>query len=274
MKLLDLKNNIYDSTFLKSMQLCERKTYYRWIQGIEPDSPKTALVFGAAMHEALAVWHDPKPCELEQRKAIAIKAMLDEMKDIEPDELRTKEKALSVFTAYVAKYPTEQFEVLKVEIPFSLEMSTGMFAGRIDATVRWMKRIYVLDHKTTRALGKTFFSSFRPDVQFDGYTYAVRELYGDCAGALINALQVAKTKDNQERYISDRVERDFERFIDTFERKTKRTQYLLNKPMSEWEMNTTSCSHWGECEYRDICLYGERAIDKRFRQVETTREDK
>jgi len=181
---------------------------------------------------------------------------------------------LEVFTAYIAKYPTEQFKVLKVEIPFSLDMGVGIFAGRIDMTIEWMKRIYVLDHKTTRALGKTFFQSFRPDIQFDGYCYAVKEMYGDCAGALINALQVAKTKNNLERYISDRVDRDFDRFVDMFTRKAKRTQYLLDKPMEEWEMNSTACSHWGECEYRDICLYGERAIDGRYRDVNVIREDK
>ena len=274
MKLLDLKANVYDSSFLKSMQLCERKTYYRWVQGIEPDRPKTALVFGSAMHEALAIWHDPQPCETEKRKGNAIKAMLDTMLNIEPDDLRTKEKALTVFTAYVAKYPTEQFKVLKVEIPFSLDIDGSIFAGRIDATIEWMKRIYVLDHKTTRALGKTFFSSFRPDVQFDGYCYAVKELYGDCAGALINALQVAKTKDNQERYISDRVESDYERFITIFGQITRRVQILLTRPMIDWTMNTTACAHWGECEYRDVCLYGEKAIDGRFREVDTVREDK
>ncbi len=91
-----------------------------------------------------------------------------------------------------------------------------VYIGRRDRVVDWQGAIYVMEHKTMSQLGYTTFNRFKPNLQVDGYIYATRQKYPTCHGCVVDAILVAKTKEDYARKIETRTDEEIAQFPTVF----------------------------------------------------------
>ncbi len=259
-KLFSLGERIYDATALQTYLRCPKAFEYRWVRGIVPKKESEALLFGATFHKALTVWYTSH--NLSQAKKV-----FEELPKFMEDELRTRDRGKALMEAYVKRWGDEPFKVRDIEVSFHLGMPGGsVFAGRMDMIVEWDGNVYVIDHKTGRSLGLSFFNSLRPHLQFDGYSYACKELVGECRGVIVNGIQICKSKIAFERKVSARSEEEMGVFAENFtlivqdvERDILRKKFIRN---------TASCGLYGGCPYKELCVYGDDKLSGNFKVID------
>jgi len=253
---------ILDYTTLSDFLTCRKKYYWRHQRQLAPIEKPAAPTFGHACHTAWAVYYRGGSVE------DALKAFEDEYKDFEVPEgdKRTMELGLKVLKDYFKRYAHNPFKVIDVEVSHKVEISDALtYAARIDTIIDWGGRIYVMEHKTTSALGARFFDQFKLCHQVDGYVFACEDKYGKCDGVLIDACLVAKTKFNCLRDIVGRDEGHSERFREELQEIARNIEWA-NKHKS-YIQNKGACDYYGQCIYKDLCRYGEKAIGSRYQEA-------
>lgn len=282
------RTKLYDNTRLSAHRNCNRLYYWRHVRNFTPDTTASPLVFGSAWHSAMDfVWAEMK----NERDNIALRdgamtewarTWTDEGFPLDPNQeemenlkARNPDTAYAMLTEYIPRRRPfiEQVEVLSVEQSFAVPLNPndpGMFyVGRIDKTVDWEGRVWVVDHKTTTSYKKdgyftnAFIDGFSPDSQIDGYLHATHMTYGDKAkGCMIDAALVHRSV--HEGFMFIPVDRDvrqlnawlWEALYETTLIETNREHLPLAKDndiMPAFPKNTTYCSNWGGCRYLDLC---------------------
>lgn len=264
-----MEQRMFDSSAISDYQGCPKLFYYAWIRRLVTKEEKPALFFGRVFHDVLRTWYATNDAEK------AIKEFSQLPSNI-ADDHRTKEWGEAVFKQYIERYKTEQGRTLYLEKKFIVEIGDKLYAGRIDRIEEWNKpNVYVDDHKTTKSLGLSFFNSYRPNTQIDGYCYACREVVGRCDGAIINGISLAKNpKERFQRFPSSRSNAEMDNFKKTFTGWTDEIERSRDK--KEWKMNTGYCTRWGKCRFWSLCVYGddERRIEQEFKVEEVKYECK
>lgn len=276
----DPSKRIYDYTAISQWLLCQRRWYWYGIRNLVPDVPAAAPHFGQAIHAGIAEWFDGH----DQDRALA--KFLEAMQGSPPDLLRTPAKGELIIKGYAKQWPQEPFKVLENEAMFQVPMPDGStYVGRRDRVIEWDGRILVMELKTTSGgIGAHYFKQFSPNLQIDGYCYAVAKKYGKCDGALVDAVQVCKTKEGYAREIHDRTPED----LKAFERRYMRivadieaTGHMHQERLDPDEdppthaftveervahgkdlylQNQMMCTYYGECPYRKLCLYNNEGL--------------
>lgn len=246
----NLSDKLYCSSFLSDFMGCPRYAENRWIKGWVPKTTKPSLLFGEVFHGALKVWYETgdKEKALEEFNKLPITIS---------DDHRTPDFGRAIFKQYVAKYKQEPWKSLYLETEFRVDIQETdiLYGGTIDQIVEWNNQIYVVDHKTTRSLGLSFFDGYRPHPQTDGYCMACREICGKCAGVIVNGISVAKQpKERFQRFTSGRSDYELDEFRRTFISHVDEFERCLEK--KEFPKRTTYCNRWGKCMYWDVCVYG------------------
>ncbi len=256
----------FDYTSLSTFLRCRKRYYWRMVRDIVSKAPQTAPEFGKAIHKALDVWHrlhDPVQ---------TIAAFNTNFVENPQDEKRTLRVGEKLLTLYMEKYAHEGFTILATELPFSISIKDKGFnlIGRIDKIINWDGAIYVLDHKTTSRLGYEFFYKIKPNMQFDGYIWAARQLgYPTCSGIVLDALLVAKGLLTPAqlakltplgRDVSTRTDKELDDYI-------KKICLIVEDiracyASGVWYENTESCCDFISCPYRVICKEEETLHDK------------
>jgi hypothetical protein len=282
------ETNVLDASTLNDYQHCARRYYWRHVRGWSKTMPALALHFGTALHEGMDVaytWLMDNPAKafpadiIEAAKARA-KAVYSSKVDpdlLVTEELRTEGKLDTMFSAYFSKYPRETFRVLAVERPFALGVTaTGYttadwdgltatdnrlfsWVGKMDLLTDWDYGIMPVDHKTTTMMGANFDKQWSPNVQMAGYIQAAELLYPGrrIAGAIINALQVAKTRATQDRVVTTRRPDQLEQHHTSL---LGWTNLIRNDTI--YPQNTTSCTAYGECPFLELCLRHPNAVNE------------
>lgn len=256
-KLVDLPNKIYDASTISDFLRCPRYGYYRHIKRIIPIADEAPLRFGAIFHQALDAWH-AKEGTPEVKLANAVKICESVPRNLD-DDARTPETATRIIKEYAAHYAKEPWELLDSECEFTIDMGQDrMYVGRIDKNIKWNSGfIYVLDHKTTKILGSSFFSQFRPSVQMTGYAYACRELFGSCSGIVIDAISLAtKPKDRFLRDISPRLPQEYTSWEKNFHLWCAGIEGYISR--DEYPCHYNLCNmYFHDCCYKQLCTFGE-----------------
>lgn len=271
-----------DNFALTNFQTCPAKYDLRINQGWQTRRRSSALGFGGAIHEGLAVWY--KTGDLAQ----ALTAIVDKWDDtVSVDDYRTKEKCIQVMIEYSKNYPSETFKVVgmetghpMIEVPFVLD--TGMYldwceeckgelgtinqnecsncgkvhesieyGGIFDGLIDFNGQIYVLEHKSTSMLGQYYFQQFKPNNQVTGYIWAAEQLSGrQVNGALINALGVYKVgKTKFERSLTARHPQEL---VDWKNNVRLVCNQIKAAERNGFSLSTGACTLYGKCEYHDV----------------------
>jgi len=266
---VDFKKRMYSSSSISDVMGCPRLFYYNWVRNLEEKEESPPLVFGSVFHEVLKCWYKTNSQDE------AIKLFKDIPSNIQ-DDFHTREFGEAIFKKYVMKYKVEPYKVLYLEKQFIVEIGERLYAGTVDEIAEWNGFTYIVDHKTTKSLGLSFFEGFRPNPQIDGYCFACREVCGSCAGAIINGVSKAKNpKDRFQRYTSSRTDREMDNWRTVFTDWTDIIEVYLKTEV--WPMNTSYCYKWFKrCKYWALCVYGDdqRLVDAKFKVREVESDDK
>jgi len=266
-----------DSSKMKCYLECPRKFYWRYVRHLVPQKDETPLTFGSAIHEALYTWYDMQLDGYSKEEAMeeALHRFHSNWTDQPYDDKRTHEKGDKLLKGYFKKYPEEPFTFLTPpETAFKIKFYDYFLIGRFDGVINHNGMVMPLDHKTSTRMGNYYFNRFRPDLQMTKYCWVARKiaqklgLNEEIHGAYINVLYFTKTKMNYVRQIVSREQWE----IDQFTRIALHIMDEINAKsvdrMEDWFPNWTSCTKWGSCTYRDLCIDNEpeRLIDFMFEE--------
>jgi len=276
----DLSKRLYDYSLLNDFEKCERRGYWGAVRNVLSSAPSPAMHFGSAVHMGIDAWR-----QSSKQDDAALAAYGDAMAGMPDDARRTFEHGRRLLQGYFTRYREEPFKVLAGEVCFKVPMPDGSFlAGRIDGVVEWGEYIYVLETKTTSSLGAGFMQGFKPNLQIDIYSYAVKRAFGRCGGALVDAISTAKLKGGTDegylRDITDRTPEDlaaFERYyrhaVGRLEgrlhdyRFAQETDPATAEPIAReaFEQRFAACFYYGACPYVKLCLYRAEPDESEFR---------
>lgn len=279
-----LVDRTFDNSMLQDAQVCKRKFYWRYVRQLVTRRTSSALAFGGAIHEGLAMYYDPElrplAAEKEERGEKGWEALewaatqafhneLNERESWAPEDepYRTAGYGEEILKLYFEQYPIqhEAFEVIQKEINFVIDLPYAdniNWGGVIDLIIKGGYGVDILDHKTSKDLGTTFFDQFLPSMQMPGYVHAARELVGECAGAWVNVLQTAKKKREfaRQRFEYSDVQ------LDTIMEQAgiQAAELMISVDIADEAATSAGrmfpasydmCTKfYGECPYRPLCL--------------------
>lgn len=272
---------LIDNTSLEHFTTCARNAEYYLLRNRELNVGRSALVFGGTLHECLEMYYRNPGKELEFYLKNA-EPIIQEMPEPEdPKDFRTRARAFDAFLSYCTSAIGDDFVVLNdeasepyieryFELPLGDVEFNSTFNGKFfeKISVRWTGRIdliiqegdtpWVLDHKTTRIVGDSFFGNFYNSQQTIGYTWAASQLLKtQVAGLFLNALAirpVTKTGVPFELcrqkfpYQPSRVEEW------VFNTLTLVSDFLSHLDRGFFPMETQWCvGKYGKCQFFDVC---------------------
>lgn len=208
-----------DSTMLSTFDSCPQKFLMEFVLRRVPIGRSIHLHAGGCMASAFeTIRHNfyANKLPLEECFAIAFKAFTIQWGDMETPQGEYKDftNCWAAVEAYFAEYPpdTDYFQPLikndgspAVEFKFAIPMNikhpdTGdpiLYSGRADMLVAPndnLNHIYVMDEKTTKAMGAKWGEQWDMRGQFYGYTFAARKMGYNCVGALVRGIAIQQTQ--------------------------------------------------------------------------------
>lgn len=149
--------------------------------------------------------------------------------------------------------------------------------GTIDVIFRNLITGHILpgDHKTTAALGDQFYKRVKPNHQYTAYILLCREALGlDVSDFMVNGIQVAKTKCEFARQITDRNEDDIRELKNAILEAVERV--MKAKDAGVFPMNSNACTNYGACNFLEVCSAPSKLRDGilRVKYSEVLKQDK
>ena len=187
---------------------CPLRFFYRVDLGLErrdAGMESHHLVYGAAMHAALAHLYQNKYFDACIDPAALLREAQDEFLAAYPTQLdpldraKTRENGVKALEFYATHYAFEdlKWKVLQVE---QVDYDADDWQLHLDLVVESERgEVYGVDHKIvggkdSRYLPETFWRRYEIDSQVTQYTDQIRKKYGRCDGFYINAIAMRSLK--------------------------------------------------------------------------------
>lgn len=265
-----------------------RKAYYCLDRGYRLENESDATALGSAIHKALEYWYCLpfeqrllKPNHEALAKTFGFNSPASEPYDegalealrqfqisavslmaLPEGDKRHPSNGLKILTSYFKHYASDRLRVVRdsqgpiIERKVSFRLTdTIEYFGTIDCVLEDADtgQILVCDHKTTAQLGVNFFNRLNPNHQYTGYVLAANKALNISAkGFLVNGIQIAKTKTEFARQITERGPEDFKELEEATVKAIN--DYSLALKTGVWPMSTPGpCAEYGGCTYLDIC---------------------
>lgn len=261
---------------------CPREAYYYKCLERESNDVFLGRRYGRFLHKYMMEPHYHPAIE---NATDVLNANFEEFAKIAPeDDYRTLDYTQKLYALYRETYEHEPFDVLTVggkpaiELPFAIHICDidypdhgrvpVIYTGRIDLIGRRHSdgEYFVLDHKSSKIGGSTFWEQWRNSTQLFGYCYAAQQLAGlFITSYTVNALFVrppSRTGKMHEllRQSYGIGDDDASRLaaynawhsnlIDHI------TQLEWSINQNNWPMCTNACvRRYGVCEYLDTCRF-------------------
>lgn len=269
---------------------CLRKVQYSLVRNLKSDTESPATLFGSAIHKALEHWYS-LPIEkraltmAEAKEADVLVFDSDTIRDgalesircfiqrgadlrsLDDADKRSLQNGVKILKAYFKQYADDGLEIVKDanggnlierDVEFRMYDDENVcinYFGTVDAVLRNANtgQLMVVDHKTTAALGKEFYNRIKPNHQYTGYIMGMRKVYGiDTNLFMVNAIQVAKTKCEFARQVTERTEEDFNELRGAVVHAVR--TFLSARETNFWPQHAPHpCSNYGGCQFLDIC---------------------
>lgn len=265
--------------FLQDFRRCETYFYWKYPRALEPKTKAPALIFGTAVHLALAEWYTSmKQGEgFDQRLSKAMLVFRDAMES-EREQYFDEQKygddlvrGQILLQSYAVEYPNETWEVLAVEEPLEYVFPNGdVFTGRVDLVVKANDRIYIVDHKTTGWSMTSLSRYLQVSDQATGYIWlwnVSKPL--PVHGIIFNILRQYKTSNEFRQVLVMKTDEDIERFKRESAKTLNQIAEAVSDPNTVWVHNTNSCFLYNRaCPFIELCFgsaYAENLIGTQFK---------
>lgn len=270
-----------DNTALDAYMSCARKFYYSMVRNRRGGGPLSpALNYGTTWHAMLEAHYKTGGDE-----QAVVNAAVAAWKPIEnPEDHRTLQRAITEYSKYLERWGSHEEEqhgwgrtvgfpeepIVEIPAVFSWPGAHHPYTGKIDRIFELNGLYYVEDHKTTSALGATYFRQFDPSNQMMGYAWLAQLLTGKpIAGVRINAHAVLKASSKFERqtimFSPDRLQ-EWSENLEVWTRKIEesyKTLATVDDPEngaperslnSAFPHNFNACAgKYGQCAYTSVC---------------------
>lgn len=251
--------------FIADFLQCQQKFFWNYIQGLIPEHKSKHLLFGDAIHEALAFHYKNSNrgnyVYANQRVQETIEKFEEVMEKNspmykEPDTfVKDRERGIVLLLNYFNHYKNDYFGLykpVKVEELVERRLPSGMIlTGTIDL-VPGIEPYHIVDHKTTGWSISKLCQSFQTSQQATAYL----GLYPQAEFVIFNILYQNQGVTNFHREIIYRTKKDIERYL-------KQADILLcqiaEKSVRDtdpdlWHRNDRACMDFNnKCEYFDLC---------------------
>ena len=148
----ELRETLGGGSFLKKFHQCERSFYYRYIEGLMPESSSEALIFGSALHEAAAKYWDGKDlngCTLHGLEVIDELTVNYEKN--KTDLLHLKLSLVFPELFEVLEELKKEYDHIEHEATYHLRLENGDISIKPDIVLRnkHTGELEIFDYKTT-----------------------------------------------------------------------------------------------------------------------------
>jgi hypothetical protein len=261
----------WDATSLTLLKECPRKYYLKMIEGWRSKGSSMHLVFGSEVATALEHYHlnIASGQTHDEAEISVVHDCLVSTKDWETgDSKKNRDTLIRTIVWYLETYKNDPAEVVMlkngkpaVEMSFRFEIDhyptsasePYVLCGHMDKLVNFDGTLFVMDQKTTGStIGSYYFDRYNPDNQMSLYTLASQIVFQmPFAGVIIDGIQIAVGFTAFARGITTRSKAQLDEWLnDTKFWIDMAERYALR---DHWPMNETSCSNFGNCEFRGIC---------------------
>lgn len=250
----------FDHTMLNTFLGCPQKFFWAHIRELRKAGTGTAADFGAWVHDILATYYTHVMKGEEKGPKLMARSIKESPQWNEPadllDALYTQATGEFILMEYAKNYQYEKLAPLAVEQSFAIPIDNlYLYLGRIDIVGLVDDILSVIDHKTTKRLGKSFLLRVSPNRQGTGYIYAARQYFDGLSHFVLNGIRVTANRDNpgyRRTFPANRIEYDVERWL----RDTNIivSQIFQSYDRRNWVQNTDACADFGDCPYRPLCM--------------------
>lgn len=258
-RMLEQKDGVFyiNSSSVEIISTCKRKAYYSLERKLRKEEESEALTFGTAIHKAMEVFYRDRDRKLDDVLTAFLEASTA-LASVPSGEKRSVDNGLKILRRYFEVYQNDPWVAYVdengpfIERSFEVPFMNHFIHGTVDAVLKNTDtgELVVCDHKTATSLSDLA-NRVKPNLQFSIYLWALQRMDIPVKRAMINGIQVAKTKIDLVRIFT---ERDYNDFKEMFESVISAVEDYSNASTKEsWPMSTASCSHYGGCQYLDIC---------------------
>lgn len=272
-RMLEVKDGtIYiNASSIEIINTCRRKAQYALDLGLRREDESEALTFGTAIHAALEKFYSSESRNLDEI-LLAFNDAAVPLLHVPPTEKRSIDNGAKILRRYFEIYENDPWVAYVdekgpfVEREFEVRFADHVLHGKVDAVLRNTEtgELVVCDHKTATSLSDLGRRA-NPNLQFSLYVWALREMGLPVSRMMVNGIQVAKTKSEFVRIFTERNADDFAEMFDTILAAVE--TFEKSKLTNAWPMNPVSCSHYGGCQYLDICSLNKRLRPAAIAQV-------
>lgn len=261
---------VIDASMRESFSACPRKFWWQYMRNLARSEVNIHLLAGGAFAKAMEVtrkafWLEGKLAD--EALGLGAIALVKAFEDYDMEEVSNKSclGMLGALDHYFAVYPLASDMVKpykgSIECSFALPIpdvkhpQTGepiLYAGRFDMLGQMGDQLFVVDEKTTAALGFAWSRQWELRGQIIGYMWAANQMGWKVDGALIRGISILKRSYGNAQAIIYRqpwleeewlaqLQRDVFRMMDCFEE-------------GYWDKSFGSaCSSYGGCPYMTLC---------------------
>jgi hypothetical protein len=145
-----------------------------------------------------------------------------------------------------------------------------IYAGRFDMIgVNEQGVLYIVDEKTTSALGPTWGKRYDLSSQFTGYTWACHQYGVPVGGVLIRGVSILKTKYDKAQHIMYRPDWQVERWYRQLLRDIQRMIAMYRDGYYDYAIGN-ACGAFGGCAFSIVCSTND---EERWLESEYTHND-
>lgn len=197
----------FSSSGADTFNLCSYKYMWGYVAGIEGATARAGQNYGSGLHLPLSCYYKAlrEGRTMDEALKEECKAIIQQhfLENPQPEttargkvEFRNAARAIQAFEAYLARWGSEDFEVLGVEEPFEVELGrfeaqgppynfqlgsdpvivTVIFRGIRDLRVRWHDQLWVMDHKTSTEWSDLSVDEGKASFQFMGYAWVEKQI--------------------------------------------------------------------------------------------------
>src|SRR6266581_84854 len=281
---------VFDSSMRSALVLCPRQWFFGYLLGLRKSTQSIHLHFGGCIAQGLEVvrkayWQDG----LNEVQAVSAgcHAVITAWGDFEPTEeilnsragIKTLDAALDALYSYFEAFPlaSDQLSPLMIDgepmieksfalpIPGCFHPVTGapiIYAGRFDMLAAFNDAVFVVDEKTTMALGATWRSNWPLRGQITGYCWGGRSFGLNVTGAVIRGIAILKGSIQFEQVVLTRPDWLVDDWLRQLARDINRaaTMWLEARDLYDKvpyrafdQVFDQACSAYGGCGFTDLC---------------------
>lgn len=276
-----------DSTMRGAFATCPQKFFREYFQHWKPMRESVDLVAGKAFAAGIetvrkAFWDEN--CSPDEALTVGVQTLMKEWGTFEAPEghVKTLDRMVGALDEYFRQYgyatdhikPHQTNGKGAIELSFAIPIpntshpETGdpiLYTGRYDMIGEYNGSLFVIDEKTTKQLGQSWFKNWTLRGQITGYCWAAQEFGYPVAGAIIRGISILKTKYGHAESLQYRPQHMLDMWLNQL-------AHDVNRMIACWETNhwdysfDSGCTMYGGCIFQETCssANSQRVLEQNF----------